>query len=190
MCRDWEAATGPAARGGARVVLLRSAPVLSPAGGLLGRLRPLFRCMLGGRLGPGTQYLPWISLDDEVGAIRFLLEHGTDRGPVNLAGPELVDQRASSPGRWPRRSTGRRRSWCPEFALKAVLGQMARGDGAHRAARAVPGRATGDDLRLARRPVTTLWPAHSGYYAAARPSAFCISSRRIASCIRVRRGTA
>jgi uncharacterized protein (TIGR01777 family) len=88
VCRDWEAATAPATEAGARVVLMRSAGVLAPHGGLVGRLRPLFSLMLGGRLGTGRQAFPWISMDDEVGAMRFLLEHDEMRGPVNLAGPE------------------------------------------------------------------------------------------------------
>ena len=55
---------------------LRTGLVLSPSGGLLGPLRLVYRFALGGRIGPGTQYMPWISLDDEVGAMGFLLEHG------------------------------------------------------------------------------------------------------------------
>ncbi|MGQ0573723.1 MAG: TIGR01777 family oxidoreductase [Pseudonocardia sp.] len=89
VVRDWEAAAKPAADGGARVVLLRSGLVLAPSGGLLGRLRPLFRLALGGRLGDGRQYMPWISLDDEVGAMAFLLAADVE-GPVNLTGPTPV----------------------------------------------------------------------------------------------------
>ena len=88
VCRDWEGASAPAVEAGARVVLMRSAGVIAPAGGLLGRLRPLFALMLGARIGTGRQAFPWISLDDEVGAMRFLLEHDAVAGPVNLAGPE------------------------------------------------------------------------------------------------------
>lgn len=86
LCRDWEAATAPARGAGARVVLLRTGLVIAPAGGLMGPLKLVYKLGLGGRIGPGTQYMPWISLDDEVGAIAFLL--GSDaRGPVNLTGP-------------------------------------------------------------------------------------------------------
>jgi uncharacterized protein len=124
VCRDWEAATAPAAAAGARVVLLRSAAVLSPAGGALSRLRPLFRLALGGRLGSGEQYFPWISLEDEVGAIRFLTEHGEISGPVNLAGPELVTNAAFT--RALAAAVGRPAPLAvPGFALKALLGQMA-----------------------------------------------------------------
>ena len=69
------------------MVTLRTGLVLSPSGGLLGPLKLVYRFGLGGRIGPGTQYMPWISLDDEVGAMAFLLEHGEVDGPVNLTGP-------------------------------------------------------------------------------------------------------
>ncbi|MGH3998808.1 MAG: TIGR01777 family oxidoreductase, partial [Pseudonocardiaceae bacterium] len=90
VCRDWEAATAAAQRAGARVVHVRTAPVISPSGGLIGQLKPLFALGLGGRLGSGWQYMPWISLDDEVGAIRFVLENDAISGPVNLTGPVPV----------------------------------------------------------------------------------------------------
>jgi uncharacterized protein len=90
VCHDWESATAAAERAGARVVRMRTGLVISPAGGLMGQLKPLFSVGLGGRLGSGQQYMPWISLDDEVGAIRFVLEHAELSGPVNLSGPEPV----------------------------------------------------------------------------------------------------
>ncbi|MGH3870643.1 MAG: TIGR01777 family oxidoreductase [Pseudonocardiaceae bacterium] len=90
VCRDWEAATAAAERAGTRVVRVRTGLVISPSGGVMGQLKPLFAVGLGGRLGNGQQYMPWISLDDEVGAIRFALEHEELSGPVNLSGPEPV----------------------------------------------------------------------------------------------------
>jgi uncharacterized protein len=87
LVRDWEAAAEPARTAGARVLSLRTGLVLSPSGGLLGPLKLLYKFALGGRIGSGNQYMPWISLDDEVGAIRFLVEHATVDGPVNLTGP-------------------------------------------------------------------------------------------------------
>ncbi len=90
VCRDWEAATAAAQRAGARVVRVRTGLVISPFGGLMGQLKPLFALGLGARLGSGGQYMPWISLDDEVGAIRFALEHDELSGPVNLSGPDPV----------------------------------------------------------------------------------------------------
>ncbi len=88
LCHDWEAATAAAAGGGARVVCTRSGVVIAPAGGLIGEIRPFFTLGLGGRLGSGHQYMPWISLEDEIGVIRFALEHEALRGPVNAVGPE------------------------------------------------------------------------------------------------------
>jgi uncharacterized protein (TIGR01777 family) len=90
VCRDWENATAAAERAGVRVVRARTGLVISPSGGLLGQLKPLFAVGLGGRLGSGRQYMPWISLDDEVGGIRFALENDELAGPVNLSGPDPV----------------------------------------------------------------------------------------------------
>jgi uncharacterized protein len=124
VCREWEAATAPAEAAGARVVLMRSAPVLSRSGGILARLRPLFRLMLGGRLGSGRQYFPWISLDDEIGAMRFLLEHPEVAGPVNLVGPEMVTNAEFT--RALAEAVNRPAPFVvPGFALTAALGQMA-----------------------------------------------------------------
>jgi uncharacterized protein (TIGR01777 family) len=90
VCQQWEASTAPAQRAGLRVVLLRTGLVLAPSGGVLGRLVPLFRAGLGGRLGSGRQYWSWISLADEVAAILFLLSNRETSGPVNLTGPAPV----------------------------------------------------------------------------------------------------
>ncbi len=90
VCQAWESAAEPARQAGTRVVFLRTGLVLGPRGGLLGSMLPLFRAGLGGRLGTGRQWMPWISLADVLGAIEFLL--GTDAvcGPVNLTGPAPV----------------------------------------------------------------------------------------------------
>ncbi len=90
VCRDWEAATAAAHDAGARVVITRSGVVISRSGGLVGQLRPLFALGLGGRLGSGRQFMPWISLDDTVGVIRFALEQESIRGPVNVVGPNAA----------------------------------------------------------------------------------------------------
>ncbi len=86
LCQDWEAATAPAEAAGVRVAHLRTGLVLSGDGGLLKRLKPIVQAGVAGKLGSGRQFMPWISLADEVGAIRFLLEHDI-AGPVNLVGP-------------------------------------------------------------------------------------------------------
>ncbi|TIC79880.1 TIGR01777 family protein [Nocardioides sp. GY 10113] len=83
-CREWQAATLPAAEAGARVCVLRTAPVMDRSAPPLPQLRLLFSLGLGGRLGSGDQYMPMISLRDWVGAVAFLAEHPSASGPVNL----------------------------------------------------------------------------------------------------------
>ncbi len=90
VVRDWEAAAEPAREAGIRVVHLRSGLVLAKRGGLLGTTLSLFRLGLGARMGTGAQYMSWISLTDEVGAIRFLLASDGLSGPFNLTAPQTV----------------------------------------------------------------------------------------------------
>jgi uncharacterized protein len=90
VVRDWEAATGPAADAGIRVVHLRSGLILTPAGGVLARLLPLARLGLSPGFASGTQAMSWIARSDEVGAIIFLLSRKDITGPVNLTSPEPV----------------------------------------------------------------------------------------------------
>jgi uncharacterized protein (TIGR01777 family) len=87
LVRDWEAAAVPAAAAGIRVVHIRSGLVLNPRGGLLARLLPVARLGLLPRFGSGRQVMSWISLSDEIGAIRFLLDRKDVSGPVNLTAP-------------------------------------------------------------------------------------------------------
>jgi len=94
LVRDWEAAADPAAEAGIRVVHPRSGLVLTPAGGLLARLLPLARLGLCPRFSSGTQMMSWISLFDEIGAFRFLLDRKDISGPVNLTAPEPVSNSA------------------------------------------------------------------------------------------------
>jgi len=89
IASDWEASTQPAVAAGIRVVLARSGVVLSAQGGALAKQLPFFKFGLGGKSGSGRQWLSWISIDDEVGALEWLLEHDI-AGPVNLVAPEPV----------------------------------------------------------------------------------------------------
>ncbi len=89
----WESATAPASAAGVRVAHLRSGVVLDGEGGALAKQLPLFRFGLGGRLGSGKQWFPWISLEDEVGAITHLLTSEV-AGPVNLVAPDEVTNAA------------------------------------------------------------------------------------------------
>ena len=89
VCRQWEAATAPAADAGIRVAIARNGVVLSGEGGALAKMLPLFRFGVGGRLGSGKQWFSWIGLDDEVGALLHLLDHDLS-GPHNLTAPNPV----------------------------------------------------------------------------------------------------
>jgi len=124
LCIDWEAATVPAEAAGTRVVLARTGLVLSPSGGMLGRLRPLFSFGLGARLGNGRQYMPWISLEDEVRALLFAIFHDDLSGPVNLTGPAPVTNAefTAALGRALNRPTP---VPMPAFVLRAALGEFA-----------------------------------------------------------------
>jgi uncharacterized protein (TIGR01777 family) len=89
LCADWEAAGRPAEDAGVRVTQLRTGIVLDRQADFVKRLRPIFLLGAGGRLGSGRQFLSWVSLTDEVRAIRFLLDHDV-RGPVNVTAPAPV----------------------------------------------------------------------------------------------------
>jgi len=91
LCQAWEAATLPAQAAGVRTMALRTGLVLDRDGGLLKRLLLPFSLGLGGRLSDGRQWTSWISLDDWVGAVVFLLARADGlAGPVNLVGPAPV----------------------------------------------------------------------------------------------------
>jgi uncharacterized protein (TIGR01777 family) len=92
VCVQWEAGTAPAEAAGIRVAHLRTGIVLSPKGGALKKLLPLFKAFVGGRFGSGRQWQSWISIDDEVAAIEHLLTTATS-GPVNLTAPNPVTNR-------------------------------------------------------------------------------------------------
>ena len=87
VCREWEAAADLA--GDVRTVKLRTGLVLDPTGGALGKMLPLFRFGLGGKLGNGKQWWSWITLHDQIRAITFLLENQVS-GPVNVTSPNPV----------------------------------------------------------------------------------------------------
>jgi uncharacterized protein (TIGR01777 family) len=121
LCVEWEQAA-LASSDSARVVLLRTAPLLHPDG-VLKPMIALTRWGLGGPLGPGTQLWPWISLTDEVGAIRHLID-GTQSGPVNLSGPTTAT--AGQIGRELARRLHRPYlAPAPSWALRLGLGRAA-----------------------------------------------------------------
>ncbi|OMB93842.1 TIGR01777 family protein [Mycobacterium sp. NS-7484] len=124
LCADWEAATAGAVAAGARVVLLRTGLVMSPSGGMVSRLKPLFSLGLGARLGNGRQYVPWISLEDEVRAVLFAISNESLSGPVNLTGPAPVTNAefTAALGRAVNRPAP---AIVPGFALRALVGEIA-----------------------------------------------------------------
>ena len=90
LCKQWEAAATPASEAGIRTVLLRTGIVVDSKAPFLKRQLPLFKLGLGGRLGSKDRWVSWISLEDEVAAIIWLLEHEDISGPVNLTAPNPV----------------------------------------------------------------------------------------------------
>jgi hypothetical protein len=93
VTREWQAATTPAADAGARVCILRTAPVMDRRSEPLKLLRLLFLTGLGARLGDGRQHMAMISLRDWVGAVVHLAEHADASGPFNLCCPETPTNR-------------------------------------------------------------------------------------------------
>ncbi len=124
VCSEWEASTAEAEALGVRRAILRTGVVLARQGGALGKMILPIRLLVGGPLGDGRQWLPWIHLADEVGAIRFLVEHEAAAGPFNLSSPAPVTNRDFT------RTAGRllhRPAFlpAPAFALHLALGEMA-----------------------------------------------------------------
>ena len=122
ISRDWEAATAPVEALGVRRVVIRSGVVLSPRGGALARMLLPFKMFVGGPLGSGKQWLSWIHLEDEVRAIRYLIDHSSAAGAFNLVAEPLTNARfAKTVG-----GIMHRPSFIPvpAFVLRLVLGEM------------------------------------------------------------------
>ncbi len=90
LVEAWEASAQPAIDAGIRTCFLRTGIVLDRNGGALPKFLPLFKLGLGGKFGSGDQYFSWISIDDEIAAIEFLLDNESISGPVNLTAPNPV----------------------------------------------------------------------------------------------------
>lgn len=124
LCVHWERATQSAQKAGIRVVNMRLGVVLSPHGGALKKMLPIFKLGLGGKLGTGKQMMSWIDLDEIPRAVDFLWQHRDIKGPVNFVSPQPVSNREFTkifakclqrPAVLP----------APAFALRLVLGEMA-----------------------------------------------------------------
>ncbi|MFE9168319.1 TIGR01777 family oxidoreductase [Streptomyces kebangsaanensis] len=124
LCVEWERAAAPAREVGVRTVFARTGLVVAREGGAWGRLFPLFKAGLGGRLGDGRQYWSFIALHDEVAALRHLVDTGSLSGPVNLTAPQPLTNReiTAAMGRVLHRPT---LLSVPAPVLRGVLGEMA-----------------------------------------------------------------
>ncbi len=124
LCSDWENENLRLAEHGVRVVLLRIGIVLGRGGGAAEKMLPVFKLGLGGKLGNGKQWVPWIHVDDLVGMILWAIENESISGPVNGSSPnpvrnsEMTSAMASAVGRFAFLPA-------PRFALKLVLGEFA-----------------------------------------------------------------
>ncbi len=125
VARDWESAADPAREAGIRVVHLRFGVILTPKGGALAKMLPIFRLRAGARIGSGRQWMSWIGLADAVAAVHFAIMRDTLAGPVNVVAPRpvtnaqftetlarVVDRPLIAPP-------------VPAFALKLMYGEMA-----------------------------------------------------------------
>ena len=121
VCREWEAAAAPAIDAGIRTAFIRTGIVLATEGGALAKQLPLFKAGLGGKLGPGSQWLSWITLDDEVAAILHLIDTTSLEGAFNLTAPDPVTNAhfTTALGHLLHRPTFLS---VPAFALRAALG--------------------------------------------------------------------
>jgi uncharacterized protein len=122
VVREWEAEAQRAE--GMRVVLTRTGVVLSTQGGALEKMLPFFKLGIGGPVAGGRQYVPWVHLDDVVGAILFALDTQAASGPVNVTAPEPATNKELSKtlGRVLRRPAF---APVPAVAVKALYGEMA-----------------------------------------------------------------
>ena len=145
----WEAATRVAEDAGIRVVHARFGVVLSPQGGALAKLLPMFRLGLGGKLGDGRAWMPWLTLRDAVGILRYCIDHEDMRGPVNTVAPNPVTNAEFTralgsavhrPAILP----------APAFALRLAIGEMA-DEALFASARVVPAKLIEAGYRV-RRP--------------------------------------
>jgi uncharacterized protein (TIGR01777 family) len=121
LARDWEAEATRAAEAGVRVVLLRSGLVLARGAGLLGKILTPFKLGLGGKVGDGAQWMPWIHIDDQIGLIRHLMNAESATGPFNAVAPEPVTNAefTGALGEALGRPTMMR---APAFALRLAVG--------------------------------------------------------------------
>lgn len=123
VCKQWEDATAPVEKEGVRRVVTRSGVVLSTFGGAFPRMLQPFKFFVGGPIGGGEQFFPWIHIEDEVKAIQFLIENESASGVYNLTAPNPVNnlELTHTLGRVMKRPTI---IPVPPFALQLLFGEM------------------------------------------------------------------
>lgn len=124
LCVEWEKAAHPVEDAGVRLVIFRFAPVLEKGGGAMKMMLPVFNFGVGGSLGDGTQYFPWIHMLDVCRATQFAITHEELAGPCNITAPNPVtmNELADTMGDVLNRPTFFR---IPEFVVKTALGEVA-----------------------------------------------------------------
>lgn len=137
VCREWEAEAAAAEAKGARVVMTRFGLVMGKNGGALSKMLPAFKFFLGGPMGSGKHWMPWIHIDDLTRAMAFVIKEKEIEGPVNFCAPEPVQNAQFSRilGKVLHRPAFLR---IPEFAVKTLLGEL--GETMLSSQRAVPDR--------------------------------------------------
>jgi hypothetical protein len=125
VCSEWEQAAAPAKIKGVRTVFLRIGITLTPLGGALNKLLLPFKLCLGGKLGPGNQYMSWIGIDDVIGAIYHVVSDDKVEGPVNAVAPNPVTnlEFTKTLGKVLSRPT---LFSVPETAIRLAFGEMGR----------------------------------------------------------------
>jgi len=124
VCVEWENEAKRAEELGVRVVNLRTGIVLSPSGGALEKMLPPFRLGIGGPLGNGNQWWPWVHLDDVTGIVEHVMSTPSIRGPVNVASPGIV-RNADFTSTLARAIDRPAILPAPSFALRLIFGEMA-----------------------------------------------------------------
>lgn len=137
VCVHWEASSKAVEEMGVRRVIIRTAPVLHAKDGALPRMMLPYRFFVGGPLGSGRQWFPWIHIDDEVAAIGYLLENQDACGPFNLASPDPITNNEFSEALG--RAMGRPSAMpVPALALRLIFGEL--GDSLLHSERVIPQR--------------------------------------------------
>jgi uncharacterized protein len=124
VCREWEAAAEPVRQSSVRLVCVRTGVVLSTEGGALKKMLPAFKMGVGGRLGSGRQWFPWIHIEDIVAIFQHAIFNTSLSGPVNGTAPEPVTN-AEFTSKLARALKRPAFLPAPEFALRLVMGEMA-----------------------------------------------------------------